>query len=159
MVAELRHVSPDELFSVVRGRKARGTLVNVWATWCGPCREELPMLAKVAKIYQDRGIVVIPLSVDEPEKQAKIPEMLRGFGFELPYYVAKPPIEAMKVALYEGWHGNIPVSFLLDADVRRRYFFNAEVYEEELTPKLDAFLQGKLPVGQSNFGVAPGQLL
>lgn len=157
--AELLHVAPNELFAAVRQMRQKGVVLNVWATWCAPCREELPMLAKVAKAYKDRGIAVLPLSVDDPESEAKIAEVLGGFGFEPPYYVVKPPIGEMKTALYEGWPGNIPVTFLLEGSAKRRYFFNAEVYENELVPKLDALLAGTLPEGQSNFGVAPGKEL
>jgi thiol-disulfide isomerase/thioredoxin len=157
--AELVHVAPNELFATVRQMRQKGVVLNVWATWCAPCREELPMLAKVAKAYKDRGIAVLPLSVDDAESEVKIAEVLGGFGFEPPYYVVKPPIGEMKTALYEGWPGNIPVTFLLEGSAKRRYFFNAEVYENELTPKLDALLSGTLPEGQSNFGVAPGKEL
>jgi thiol-disulfide isomerase/thioredoxin len=157
--SKLRHVDPNELFATVRSKKQKGVLVNLWATWCGPCREELPMLAKVSKAYRERGITVLPLSVDGPDGQTKIAELLAGFGFEPPYYVVKPPMDAMKAALYTGWLGNIPASFLLDGSATRRYFFNAEVFEPELTPKLDALLAGTLAAGQSDFRVAPGQTL
>jgi len=155
----LRHVDANELFAAVRGLHKKGVVLNIWATWCAPCREELPLLAKVAKAYQERGIAVLPLSVDDSEGEPQIAEVLRGAGFEPPYYVVKPPIGDMKAALYDGWPGNIPVTFLLDGNAQRRYFFNAEVYENELVPKLDAMLAGTLPVGQSNFGVAPGKEL
>jgi cytochrome c biogenesis protein CcmG, thiol:disulfide interchange protein DsbE len=155
----LRHVTADALFASVRQLKKKGVVLNVWATWCGPCREELPMLHKVSKAYAERGIAVLPLSVDDPESEPQLIELMRSIGFEPPYYVAKPPLDPLKAALYTGWPGNIPVSFLLDGNAARRYFFNAEVYEEELTPKLDAMLSGTLVDGQSNFGVAAGKEL
>jgi thiol-disulfide isomerase/thioredoxin len=157
--ATLRHVSPGQLFADIQQLKRKGVVVNFWATWCGPCREELPMLAKISKAYKDRGITVLPVSVDEPDGQTKAASLLNEMGFEPPYYVVEPPVSAMKAAMYEGWQGNIPVSFLLGGDAQRRYFFNAQVYEEELTPKLDAFLAGTLPEGQSAFRTAPGLTL
>jgi hypothetical protein len=114
------------------------------------------MLAKVSKAYASKGIRVIPLSADEPEDEAKISSMLREFGFEPPYYVARPPLDALKAALHPEWPGNIPVSFILDADARTRYFFNTQVYEQELAPKLDALLQGSLLEGATKHGLAPG---
>jgi hypothetical protein len=114
------------------------------------------MLLKVAKAYESRGIAVLPLSVDDPETEPQAAAMLRKLGFPPPYYVTKAPIEAMKRALWPGWSGNIPVTFLFDAAGSRRYFFNAEVYEKELTPKLDALIDGTLATGKSSFGVAPG---
>lgn len=114
------------------------------------------MLAKVSKAYASKGILVIPLSVDEPEDESKIPNLLREFGFDPPYYVATPPIDAWKSALHPEWPGNIPVSFILDSFARRRYFFNTEVYENELTPKLDALLDGSLLDGATKHGLTPG---
>lgn len=114
------------------------------------------MLSRVAKAYARKGIAVLPLSVDEPSAEPKVSTMLREFGFEPPYYVVAPPLADMKQALHPSWPGNVPVSFILDANGVRRYFFNTEVYEEELTPKLDALLKGDLVEGETSHGIAPG---
>jgi thiol-disulfide isomerase/thioredoxin len=154
--AEVRHVDARELFEILRHLGGKGAVLNVWASWCGPCEEELPMLSKVASEYAKRGITVVPLSVDDEETQPQVAQVLRKAGFAPPYYIVKPPIEALKRALWPGWPGNLPVTFLVDATGTPRYFFNAEVYEAELKPKLDALIDGTLATGHSNFGVAPG---
>ena len=41
-------------------------LVNFWATWCGPCREEMPLLDAAAKKYADAGFAVIGVAIDDP---------------------------------------------------------------------------------------------
>jgi DNA-binding LacI/PurR family transcriptional regulator len=115
------------------------------------------MLAKVQRAYEQRGIAVLPLSVDEPEQESKIAPMLKEYGFKGPFYVATRPLDEIKAALSAEWPGNIPVSFLLDGSGNGKYFFTAQVYENELTPKLDLYLRGALEVGKSNFGVAPGK--
>lgn len=153
----LVHVTAQDLDGLIRKLGRRGTLVNVWATWCGPCREELPMLAKLQQRYASQGIAVLPLSVDDPEQEPKVAGMLEGYGFTGPFYVATRPLEDIKRRLNEAWPGNIPVSFLFDQEAQRRFFWTAQVYENELTPKLDRFLEGKLETGQANFGIAPGK--
>ncbi|MGC4067632.1 MAG: TlpA disulfide reductase family protein [Polyangiaceae bacterium] len=157
--AAVVHLTPERLDSLIRQAHRKGTLVNVWATWCGPCREELPMLAKVSMRLENRGLVVLPLSVDEPENESKIAPMLKEFGFHGPYYVAQRPLEALKQSLDPTWPGNIPVSFLLDDKATRRFFWTAQVYESELLPKLEAFLAGALDRGRADFPVAPGKTL
>lgn len=46
---------------------ARPLLVNVWATWCAPCREEIPLLSRLRNEYRERGLEVIGVAIDEPD--------------------------------------------------------------------------------------------
>jgi len=48
--------------------KGQVVVLNVWATWCAPCRYEMPTLANLQRHYADRGVKVLPLSVDEDSK-------------------------------------------------------------------------------------------
>ncbi|TKB48733.1 TlpA family protein disulfide reductase [Ferrimonas sediminicola] len=50
------------------------TLVNIWASWCGPCIKELPALEQMEQAYQDKPLAVVPVSIDEqsPEEVYKI---------------------------------------------------------------------------------------
>ena len=47
--------------------RGRVVLVNFWATWCAPCRREMPMLSKLQREYADQGLVVLYVSLEEPE--------------------------------------------------------------------------------------------
>ncbi len=53
--------------------RGKVTVVNVWATWCGPCVIEMPTLASLAKAYEGKDVVVVPVSIDSDDKtdQAK----------------------------------------------------------------------------------------
>lgn len=49
-------------------QRGRVVLINFWATWCGPCQEELPELARLQSKYRERGLSILAISVDnEPE--------------------------------------------------------------------------------------------
>lgn len=117
------------------------------------------MLARVNQQFASRGLTVVPISVDEPENEGKVVTMLKEFGFHGPFYVARRPLDALKQRLSESWPGNIPVSFLLDGKAKVRFFWTAEVYEDELVPKLELFLKGKLTDNRADFAVAPGKTL
>lgn len=51
--------------------KGKVILLNFWATWCGPCREEMPSLINLYKSYKDKGFVVIGISVDTSDKPVR----------------------------------------------------------------------------------------
>ena len=49
----------------------RGIVLNFWATWCPPCRREMPLLDDTQKIYQDKGISIVGIAIDEPVGQVR----------------------------------------------------------------------------------------
>src|ERR1051325_6896929 len=73
----------------VRLSDLRGKLVvlNFWATWCGPCKAEMPMLVEAEKKYGSRGVVFIGASLDEPKTRSKIPEFLAAHQVAFPVWV------------------------------------------------------------------------
>ncbi|MBY5991348.1 TlpA family protein disulfide reductase [Ferrimonas balearica] len=50
-------------------------LLNLWATWCGPCRKELPEMERIRKAYEGRGLTVVPLNIDQ---EATLPDDVRA---------------------------------------------------------------------------------
>lgn len=53
--------------------KGKVVLVNFWATWCDPCREEIPWLIEMQKKYADRGFVILGIALDEEGKSVVTP--------------------------------------------------------------------------------------
>ncbi len=54
------------------------TIINFWATWCMPCRAELKALNKIYKNYQDKGINIISISVDDPKTAGRVKSFARA---------------------------------------------------------------------------------
>lgn len=155
----VRRVSGEQLLQWVRQGEQRGTIVNIWATWCGPCREELPMLQSEIARLAPAGLRLLLVSVDEPESEEKIPTMLSGYGIEPPYYVVERPLGKFKRALHPVWPGNIPVTFLFDGQGKRRYFWGGPIMAKELEPILEGFLAGRSIDGEARFQLAPGRTM
>lgn len=62
--------------------KLRGevVLLNVWATWCQPCRQEIPALEKIHQSYSARGLAVVGVSVDAAGDEKEVLDFSRDFG-------------------------------------------------------------------------------
>jgi cytochrome c-type biogenesis protein len=64
--------------------RGRVVLLNVWATWCDPCREELPELQALYTRLEPRGLVVLGVSVDAARDSQTLRNMVSGFGLTYP---------------------------------------------------------------------------
>jgi len=90
-------------------------VVNLWATWCGPCRREIPELVKLHKEFHARGVEMIGLSTENPDASA---EKVRKFiqDFQIDYRIGWAPVE-VGVPLMQG-HDAIPQTFVISRDGR-----------------------------------------
>jgi thiol-disulfide isomerase/thioredoxin len=95
--------------------KNKVTLVNMWASWCAPCKAEIPDIAKLKKRHEKEGLGVILISLDQPADRAEAGRFLldQGIGF-LTYY-ATDPIDEIVQAVDPKFGGAIPASFLFNA--------------------------------------------
>jgi len=88
-------------------------VVNLWATWCGPCRQEIPELVKLHKEFNSRGVEMIGLSTENPEASA---EKVRKFieDFQVDYRIGWVPGE-VAATLTQGYQA-IPQTFVISRD-------------------------------------------
>ena len=56
-------------------------MVNVWATWCAPCRAEMPALDAYYRRHRDEGLVLLAVSWDDPRDQSKVREVMQAYAF------------------------------------------------------------------------------
>ena len=92
-------------------------VLNIWATWCGPCRQEMPELVKVSNDYKDRGVVVLGLATtyNERDDQQHVKDYIKAQN--VPYQIiwddgtlAGPLVEAVQ------GRSVIPQSFVISRD-------------------------------------------
>lgn len=109
-------------------------VINFWATWCGPCRAEIPDLIKAQEALKDRGVQFVGISLDQTS-----PETVKAFteanGFNFPVFIG----DSETVAAFGGIR-SIPTTFIIapDGSIQEKYV--GMISEAQLTGKLAAFL-------------------
>jgi thiol-disulfide isomerase/thioredoxin len=93
-------------------RPDRNTLVNLWATYCAPCRREMPELESLSARYGQAGADIVGLSLDMGPSQKKVPRALEKLGVTYPAYTTD---ERIFPALFAGEEFFIPLTYLVNA--------------------------------------------
>ncbi len=118
------------LATILAEAKASGapvTLINVWATWCDPCREELPDLLRLYREHRAAGLRLVMISADDPDGRAQAAAVLAaaaaraGLGRALDATSYLKDDDDMKLidGLDPRWSGALPATFLFDAGGQR----------------------------------------
>ena len=129
--------SLDEL----RGHAA---VVNFWATWCGPCKEEMPRLQKLADAYAARGVRFVAISLDAPEMQEKIQSVAAKRGLRIPVWngATDRTLASLDLGVL------VPATLVLDESGAIIGRIEGEAREKDVESRLDWLLggrQGKQP--------------
>jgi len=104
--------------------KGRPLLINFWATWCGPCRHEIPLLQKLRQEHAAQDFEVIGIAIDFRDAVASY---VRQAGIEYPILVAER--DAMVPEAF-GVSGKLPTSLLVGRDGRIVAFKVGQLHEE-----------------------------
>ncbi|HYQ14103.1 MAG TPA: TlpA disulfide reductase family protein [Polyangiaceae bacterium] len=154
----LPHTTAEQLRASIASAGKRATLVSAWASWCGPCRRELPMLQALSINLKPQRVDVVLVSVDEPKDELKAISYLSDNGITLKSYLVEGSLADFKVGVAPAWPGMLPASFLFDRSARLIHFWGGEAFENEITPVVEDFLAGRPVAAETRYGLAPGKL-
>jgi thiol-disulfide isomerase/thioredoxin len=98
----------------LREQRGRVVMINFWATWCGPCRQEMPLLDQMYRRYRDMGFVLMGINVEDDARKAG--DMARALGVRYPVL-----FDTKKAASKAYGVSAMPTTVLLDRDGRVRY--------------------------------------
>jgi len=116
-------VGAEQVLSLTRGQGARATLVNVWATWCAPCREEFPSLVRAVAARRSRGLHLVLVSADFEDQLPAVRKFLRAQGVNGTTYIETGDPMAFINAMNPAWSGALPATLVYDAEGRRVAFW------------------------------------
>jgi peroxiredoxin len=89
-------------------------LVNLWATWCGPCVQELPALVEINRMYRGRKFEAVTISLDEPDQASEALELLKKHRVAMNnLHFTSDDRDALAEALDKEWPGPVPYTLLI----------------------------------------------
>jgi thiol-disulfide isomerase/thioredoxin len=118
-----RFVSTAEVHETIAGQRGRVVLLHLWATWCLPCLDELPVVAAFARVGRERGVSVVSISLDDatPRARAYVDRLLRKRAANLDNVILKTDDpDAFIASIDPKWEGTIPAFFAYDDKGRLR---------------------------------------
>ena len=100
--------------------KGQVVLLNFWATWCGPCRYEIPDFNSLYEYYHEKGLEILGISISDTKEQ--LGDFLKAYKVNYPVLYGNGT-EMQKVLFDYGGVYSVPVSFLIDREnnIKRVY--------------------------------------
>jgi thiol-disulfide isomerase/thioredoxin len=154
----LTKTTASELLSAIRASGKKATLVNAWASWCGPCRREVPMLQALALNLKPQGVDVVLVTVDDSKDEPKARAFLKDNGITLKSYIVDGAVADFKAGINPRWPGMLPASFLFTSSGELVHFWAGEAFENEIVPVVENFLAGRAIEPETRYGLAPGKV-
>ena len=137
-ILDSRLTTLDGLTRTLDGFRGQILIINYWATWCAPCREEIPMFVRLQRELAANGVQFIGIAVDQADK---VVDFSREFGVNYPLFIGG--IDAVELSRKAGNRaGVLPYTLVLD----RSGVIHASLVGELTEARMRAVLQPLLPV-------------
>ena len=128
--------------------RGQNVVLNFWATWCAPCRQEMPMIVEAAKEYGARGIVFIGASLDQSKTRRNVPEFIGNYKIDFPVWMDAAADDLVRLSQAEA----VPATIFIDKEGTIVARVQGQIRKAELIERLDWLVGDRL-------GPAPQQLV
>ncbi len=112
---EVRPAAAAQVLDEVRRPGATAVVLNVWATWCLPCKEEFPDLMRLYRAFAPKGVRLVLVAADfEDDRTERVREFLAARGVDFPTFLKEQGDQEFIDAIEPRWSGALPVTFVYD---------------------------------------------
>ena len=132
-------IDTNELKGLLTQQRERPLLVNFWATYCDPCRDEFPDLVKIDKDYRPHALEFVTISLDDmSELKTEVPKFLGSMNATMPAYLLNATDPEPAINLVDSrWQGDLPATFLYNEKGEMVYKHFGRVNPVELREAID----------------------
>ncbi|MEP0774113.1 MAG: TlpA family protein disulfide reductase [Acidobacteriota bacterium] len=130
-------VTGAQLEERVRASQSEVVLVNIWATWCLPCREEFPALVRLSRELPQERLDLVLVSADFPDQAEMARQFLAEQGVTFPSYIKEGKDQEFIDAVSERWSGALPATLVYDRSRRLVRFWEGGASFEEFRAAVD----------------------
>lgn len=126
----------DGASQTLAGFRGRVLVINYWATWCAPCREEIPLFVRLQREYGDKGVQFVGIAVDQADK---VRDFAKEFQINYPLLIAG--VEAVELSRQAGNKaGVLPYTLMLDRSGRIAASLVGRISEQRMRGELAPLL-------------------
>jgi thiol-disulfide isomerase/thioredoxin len=144
--AEAIHpINADELKNLLKRGSSRPLLINFWATWCDPCRDEFPDLVKIDNQYRSKGLDIVAISLDDlKDINTEVPKFLREMHATMPVFLLDVPDPEPAIKIIDSqWAGSLPATFLYNAQGQIVYKHFGRINDAEVRSAIEKAISDK----------------
>ena len=136
-------VNLEALKGLITKQREHPLLINFWATYCDPCREEFPDLVKIDKDYRTRALEFITISLDDvTDIKTSVPKFLGSMKATMPAYLLDVSDPEPAIDLVDPrWQGSLPATFLYNDKGEMVYRHIGRVKPEELRAEIEKVIK------------------
>ncbi len=132
-----------KLEKFIKNRKGKILLLNIWASWCLPCKREFPDLVKLAEKYKNAPVEIVGLSVDDREDlKTEVIPFLQSNNVNFKIYIQNFRKLDELIDFFPGWEGAIPLTLIYDKKGNQKKFIigmrNFEFFDQAIQEVLNS---------------------
>ena len=136
-------IDTEALKQIITAQRERPLLINFWATWCDPCRDEFPDLVKIDKEYRPQSLDFVTISLDDSsDVKTGVPKFLGEMKATMPAYLLNVTDPEPAITMIDPkWSGSLPATFLYNSKGEVVYKHLGRVDASELRAAIDKLVK------------------
>jgi len=133
----------DELRSLIHSRNDTTYVINFWATWCGPCVEELPHFERLRQKFTDRPVRIVLVSLDfKSQLETRVKPFVEKKGLRSTIFLLdETDANSYIDQVSNQWSGAIPATLIINSRAGVRLFYEKQMEFQELVSIVEPLIQ------------------